>query len=134
MCVTPCAAILYCSWNLSSIYSSWNIVLCHMGSHEVKVADSALYTVTRASGVIFLISPYFLCDISHITPRGSPRQIIVTHPCDKTLNTWQRAQIWGIPSAVWIASGIYPISRLLPCINYYIYSSWILILQQLGYI
>ena len=30
----------------------------------MKVADSALYTVTRESGVIFLISPYFLCDIS----------------------------------------------------------------------
>ena len=43
--------------------------ICHMGSHKMKVTDSALY-VTCASGVIFLISPYFLCDISHITPRG----------------------------------------------------------------
>ena len=59
----------------------------------MKVADSALYTVTRASGVIFLISLLV----------GSPRPIMVAHPCDKTLNTWQRAQIWGIPSAVLIA-------------------------------
>ena len=63
------------------------ISVCHMGSHKMKVADSALYTVTRASCVIFLISLLV----------GSPRQIMVTHPCDKTLNTWQRAQIWGIP-------------------------------------
>ena len=88
----------------------------------MKVADSTLY-VTCASGVIFLISLLV----------GSPRQIMVTHQCDKTLNTWQRKQIWGIPSAVLIALsglhpssaiktalGIYPISRLLPCINYYI--------------
>ena len=53
----------------------------------MKVADSALYTVTCASGVIFLISLLV----------GSPRQIMVTHPCDKTVSTWQRAQIWGIP-------------------------------------
>ena len=76
----------------------------------MKVADSALYTVTRASRVIFLISLLV----------GSPRQNMVTHPCDKTLNTWQRADMGhtlssfdsalGLrpSSAIKIASGIYP--------------------------
>ena len=114
------------------------IIICHMGSHKMKVADSALYTVTRTSGMIFLIiSPYFLCDISHITPRGqSQKNYGHSLHVTKHLDTWQRAQVhvWGIPSAVLIAlqgyhapralyiktaSGIYPISRLLPCINYY---------------
>ena len=98
---------LYNSHSTSTSIQNHCSLYCHMGSHKLKVADSTLYTVTRASasGVILLISPYFLCDISHITPRGlsllagSPRQIMVTHPCEKTLNTWQHVQIWGIPSA-----------------------------------
>ena len=140
-CQTRCHYVVHYAWNgmhfiylyvYIYIYINTYKYICHMGSHKMKVADSALY-VKCASGVIFLISPYFLCDISHITPLGSPRQIMVTHQCDKTLNTWQHTQIWGIPSAVLIALsglhpssaiktalGIYPISRLLPCINYYI--------------
>ena len=43
------------------------LCFCHMGSHKMKVADNTIYTVTRASGVIFLLSPYFLWDISPIT-------------------------------------------------------------------
>ena len=66
------------------------IVTCHMGNYKMKVTDSALCTVTRASGVIFLISLLV----------GSPKYGHL--PCDKTLKTWQRAQIQGIPSAVLI--------------------------------
>ena len=79
----------------------------------MKVADSALYTVTRASGgggggyfsyyptscVIFLISPLV----------GSPRQVMVTHHVTKHLThgTPCRYGAPGIPSVVLIASGIY---------------------------
>ena len=51
---------------------------CHMGSHKMKVTDSALYTVTRASGVIFLIYPTS-CVIFLISLLvGSPIQIMLS--------------------------------------------------------
>ena len=78
---------------------------CHMGSHKMKVTDCALYTVTWRFGVIFLISLLV----------GSPRQIMVTHPCDKTLNTWQHTQIWGLPSAVLISKQLWVYTPYCAC-------------------